>query len=77
VEQSKGPQKFELGGYGGRVGGWDVTKTFSFWWNHFASFNFYRSTMGPQGWRLDRWGHCEGYKDINLGKKCLNCFGSL
>ena len=29
MEQSKGPQKFELGGYGGRVGGWDVTKTFS------------------------------------------------
>ena len=30
MEQSKGPQKFELGGYGGRVGRWDVTKLLVF-----------------------------------------------
>jgi len=76
-QQSKGPQNFEPGGYSGQVGGRDVIKTFGFWWNHFASSNFYRSTMGPQDSRPDRWGRCEGYELINLGKKCLNCFGSL
>ena len=60
-----------LVGTRGRVYDATVTKTFGFWWNHFASSNFYRSNMGPQGWRPDRWRRREGCNHINLGKKTL------
>jgi len=44
----------------GKLGAGD--KNFVFWEIHFASINFYRSTMGPPWLMPDTWGRRERYK---------------
>ena len=64
-------------GYGGRVDFGAVKKEVAKGQKYFAAYNFFLFHKTFSYLRPDKWGHCEGYRDVFFVGSIFNCFGSL